>query len=255
MAAEIPQGDSFAEQRDVIYAADGKADPAKAAKVGTVKVYMSPRVLDEQLWRHVWHEILIFAGAGAVLTLGLYYLLWRTVLKPLNIIDDYAHEVSQLGTGPLRARISVIKPFRGELERVRKSIEKMVDLLAARLAETRSSERQFRTFIEQASVPIILVPSPDGSPIYFNPAFTRVFGYSREDIRRPEDWWPLLYPDPEYRSIRRAEWEKVVVNVLETGDFRETDEAEMKTKSGENRFAAGYRGISMVEGYRMSFLE
>ena len=116
----------------------------------------------------------------------------------------------------------------------------------------RTSERQFRTFIEQAPVPIILVPSPDGSPIYFNPAFTRVFGYAHDDIKQPEDWWPLVYPDPDYRSARYADWQKTMAQLQDTGEFHDAEEAEMRTRTGDIRFAESRRSI--VGNYRMTFL-
>ncbi len=116
----------------------------------------------------------------------------------------------------------------------------------------RASERQFRTFIEQAPVPIFLVPSPDGEPLYFNPAFTRAFGYTRQDIGHPEEWWPAIYPDPAYRKIRRAAWERIVANATERGTFQDAEEAEMTTKSGAVRYAEVR--VTIVAGYRMSFL-
>ncbi len=116
----------------------------------------------------------------------------------------------------------------------------------------RSSERQFRTFIEQAPVPILLVPSPDGSPLYFNPAFTRHFGFTPQDMPRPADWWPMIYPDPAYRKERYEAWEKVIARASETGHFQDAEEAEMATKSGESRFVQVR--VTFVGGYRMSFL-
>ena len=411
----------FSEERPIV---------ANGEQVGSLTVFYTPKYMEEELRGRLLYQVAAFVAFGVVLTASLYVLLWRTVVRPLKMIEQYAGAVSSGGNARPTGR-----KFRGELERLRGSIEKMVDLLAARYASLKqnesqlasqlrfeelvarisaqlvgaqpdnlhasltraledigqmleadrvvlghaevptgemvarahyrrtdppfperlvisaryphmwrvlcdgqvsrirdvaaldddqavdrkhfqeigirsqvaapvlvegqlrfmlavasvertmdwsddavarikvlaellataalrceaeevvqSSERQFRTFIERAPVPIILVPAPppDRSPIYFNPAFTRVFGFTRDDVRRPEDWWPLIYPDETYRAARRSAWEASLATIHESGGFRDTEEAEMHTKEGETRYAQVR--LTLVEGYRMSFI-
>lgn len=38
-----------------------------------------------------------------------------------------------------------------------------------------------------------------GKVLSFSPSFTRIFGYTVNDIPHIDAWWPLAYPDPAYR--------------------------------------------------------
>ncbi|HEY4328197.1 MAG TPA: ATP-binding protein [Phycisphaerae bacterium] len=111
---------------------------ANGDTVGTLQLYVTTRFLEETLWTQLRDRILIVIAFGAILIASLYLLLWRTVLQPLGIIERYATEVSSGGAAPaFHAR----RRFRGELERLRISIQKMVDLLAGRYAARAEAER------------------------------------------------------------------------------------------------------------------
>jgi len=360
---DVPASDNLMEERKLM------AGEAGDQEVGSVKVLYTPRYLEETLREHLIWQLLTFAAFGTVLALGLYALLWRTVLRPLVLIERYASDVSSGHKAQ-----PVAGAFRGELSRLRNSIQKMVEMLEARygqlarnqemlaavlnstpqsifwkdresrylgcnepfaklaglarpedivgktdfdmpwrredsevyrtndrqvmtsgvpqrhvleplhaaggiklviettkvplrddqgniygvlgvfedMTDRLESERQFRTFIEEAPVPIVLVPSPDGRPLYFNPAFTRDFGFTLEDIQKPEDWWPHIYPEESYRTQRHANWRATVDKVIGSGEYQDTEEALMHTKAGQTRVATVR--ICMVGKYRMSFL-
>lgn len=52
----------------------------------------------------------------------------------------------------------------------------------------------------------IMVADINGNVIYLNPTFTKIFGYSLEDINTWEKWLKRAYPDPQYREYILSLW-------------------------------------------------
>jgi PAS domain S-box-containing protein len=117
--------------------------------------------------------------------------------------------------------------------------------------QVEASERLFRSFVENAPVPIMLAPGPDGATLYFNPAFTEVFGYEKHDLARPTDWWPLAYADAEHRRAREAAWENLKRRALETGNYMDGEETEMRRKDGSTIFAQVR--LKWIDGHRLVY--
>lgn len=103
-------------------------------KVGSSALYVTARYMDEALRYNLVYQTLTFIAFCLILSASLYFLLWRTVLRPLLLIERYASDVS---SGASVAPAS--GPFRGELHRLRNSIQSMVQLLAARYASLRQN--------------------------------------------------------------------------------------------------------------------
>ena len=114
-----------------------------------------------------------------------------------------------------------------------------------------STARIFRAFVEQAPLPIMLVPGPDRAPLYFNPAFTRLFGYEREDLPVPAAWWPQAYPDPQYRASRIAVYNSAVTRSIESGLSQDATEAKIRRKDGSISYAD--IRLAPVEGFKLFF--
>jgi len=51
-----------------------------------------------------------------------------------------------------------------------------------------------------------MVADVNGNVIYLNPTFTKIFGYSLEDINTWEKWLKRAYPDPQYREYILSLW-------------------------------------------------
>lgn len=115
----------------------------------------------------------------------------------------------------------------------------------------RQNEQMFRAFVEKAPLPIMLAPAPDGKPLYFNPEFTRLFGYARDDVPEPAAWWPLAYPDPEYRAERMVGWERAKAAASNSDETREANEAEICAKDGRRVFSQ--IRLAMIESRMLIF--
>ena len=67
------------------------------------------------------------------------------------------------------------------------------------------SQRQFQQIGEISPFPILIL-SHDGQTEYINPQFTRLFGYTIDDIPTIQDWFERAFPDIEYRNEVMSIW-------------------------------------------------
>jgi PAS domain S-box-containing protein len=63
----------------------------------------------------------------------------------------------------------------------------------------------YYALLEKAPLGAVLIKK-DGTYLYINPQFKKIFGYSLEDIPTGRDWFEKAYPDPEYRKKAIASW-------------------------------------------------
>jgi two-component system, cell cycle sensor histidine kinase and response regulator CckA len=69
----------------------------------------------------------------------------------------------------------------------------------------------YRTMFDNAPVGAIVVEtSLDGRCRWLNEQFTRITGYTLEDLPTVRDWIERAYPDPEYRARVLGNWERDV---------------------------------------------
>ena len=72
----------------------------------------------------------------------------------------------------------------------------------------KESQQRFRKIVEYFPYPIIAT-SHDDTFLYLNPAFSRTFGYTLEDLPNNEAWIEHAYPDPVYLAQIAAEVAKL----------------------------------------------
>lgn len=113
------------------------------------------------------------------------------------------------------------------------------------IAVIKSSEERLRSVIEASPVPFALNDS-QGNISYLNSAFTKVFGYSGEDIPRLEDWWIKAYPDPTYQEKVKAEWAARAEMSRSAGEPFGALEVNIRCKDGSVRTALAM--ASRMEG-------
>jgi len=101
-------------------------------KIGIVEISMTTNFLKQRLLTIKWIIFIAISIVAILLTMILYLILWKVILRPLNILEQYSIKVED-GTeeGSFIKRYS----FKGELESLRLSLVKMVSLLQARHAE------------------------------------------------------------------------------------------------------------------------
>ena len=97
-------------------------------RLGAVDVYLNPAFLEGQLRRTRYSMFAVVLALDAMLILVPGLLLWRLVLSPLKVIEGYAAAV---GSGKRPAVTLDTRRFRGEPERLRASVESMMNELLA----------------------------------------------------------------------------------------------------------------------------
>jgi two-component system cell cycle sensor histidine kinase/response regulator CckA len=152
-------------------------------QIGTVRVIVTSKFVEAFLHKSRILTISILLPFELILALSLYLLLRRLVLKPLKEVEAYAGAVS---SGSVTTGAAPAMRYRGELESLRSSTEKMINLLEARNAELqkevkqrRESEERFRS-LSNASFEGIMIHDR-GVILDTNLAFARLFGYGEPD--------------------------------------------------------------------------
>lgn len=74
-------------------------------------------------------------------------------------------------------------------------------------SEALQSEARFRGLFDLAPIPLCFTRQ-DGRFVAVNRAFTKVLGYTLEDLPTLDDWWLKAYPDPAYRTSVMESWQR-----------------------------------------------
>lgn len=79
---------------------------------------------------------------------------------------------------------------------------------------------------------------------FANSTFKELFGYTQDEIATIEDWWRLVYPDPEYRKLARDTWYSSIREArLENREMTPFDFAVMTASGVERRIQFRHRTI------------
>jgi PAS domain S-box-containing protein len=119
--------------------------------------------------------------------------------------------------------------------------------------ERRKSELKFRSLLYSAPLPLLLSDAGD-RVIYINDRFTRLFGYSREDLPTLDAWRERAYPDPEYRQGVVKTWTDRVQSVTEPGSDLAPLEITVRCKNGQTRIVE-ISGIVLEDGRLVTFVD
>ena len=111
----------------------------------------------------------------------------------------------------------------------------VTDRLASREA-LRRSEQYSREWVLRSPVAMIVTRGPEYKNQLINYKFTELFGYTKENVPDEAHWWPLAYPDSEYRETIKAEWQRRIQAALQQGTDIEPMEAIVRCKDGSSRW-------------------
>ena len=131
-----------------------------------------------------------------------------------------------------------------------------VDVTERQAAETalRHSEARFRSILEMAPMPLCHVDR-DGAITFRNERFTRLFGFTADEVATLADWQRLAYPDPHVRqeTIERARASER--RAIEQGIDIEPIEVSVTCKNGEQRIVEVARMRLGSEGHIAAFTD
>lgn len=93
-------------------------------------------------------------------------------------------------------------------------------------------EKKFRAIADSSPLAINVSNGCDLKVEYVNPAFLNLFGYSIEEVPELSYWWPLAYPEEQYRHEVMEEWNrKTSKAILKSGSI-EPMETIVRCKDG-----------------------
>lgn len=99
----------------------------------------------------------------------------------------------------------------------------------------KESEDNFRAIIETIPVAIHLTEGFEQRTKYVNPMMFKMFGYTIEDIPSIEQWWPLAYPDADYRRQVSEEWNQKIKQAIENQSSIEPMETVVTGNDGSKK--------------------
>ena len=104
------------------------------------------------------------------------------------------------------------------------------------ITERRKSEQQLRLVLD--NIPVAVAENTLYSPAeitFINENFTRIFGYTLNDVPTVQDWAQRAFPDSAYRREVFREWDEAVFRAIESKGRVESMEFEVTCKDGSRR--------------------
>jgi two-component system sensor histidine kinase/response regulator len=101
--------------------------------------------------------------------------------------------------------------------------------------ELQESERKFKAMADIAPLAIYMAAGAEQKAEYINPTFTKLFGYTIEEVPTAGEWWPLAYPDVQYRKNIEEEWQRKIQVAIDTQSDIEPMEVVVTCKDGSKK--------------------
>lgn len=184
-----------------------------------------------------------FIAAGVLLGLGVLGATAASILGGVLAGQALSRQVASLAEPP---GVAAMPPI-AEIAEARRRL----DQAAAAIRET---EERFRLLFDSAPLALAFAAN-DGRILTRNAHFDRLFGYSDEDLPTLERWWPLAYPDPDYRAEVMARWAASVAHARAEGVGEiEPSECWVTCKNGTRRLIQ-ISAIALPDGLLAMFLD
>ncbi|HUR81845.1 MAG TPA: ATP-binding protein [Thermoanaerobaculia bacterium] len=146
------------------------------SQIGEVRLYLSPRLVNEDLRALRMRLMTTVLVADALLVLAVYLLMSRIVLEPVRSIDRYAAAVSSGGTTEPPA------PAAAELSNLRHSIETMVHRLREETSRRAESEEWLLSIFDAVNDAIVVRNLRTGALVDANRGACEMLGLTREQL-------------------------------------------------------------------------
>ena len=114
-------------------------------------------------------------------------------------------------------------------------VKRATDKIRQREEALRKSEENFKAIIDTIPLAIHLSAGIEQKSLYVNPTMVRLFGYTIEDIPSVKEWWPLAYPDDNYRKKISEAWNDKVRNAIDTQSSIEPMETVITCSDGTKK--------------------
>ncbi len=102
-------------------------------------------------------------------------------------------------------------------------------------AEWKRNADLFELVVNQIEIPIGVSSGVHQHADYLNPKWTSLFGYTLDEMPSISEWWPLAYPDEDYRAEVADEWNRRVVEAIRSRSQIDPMETMVTCKDGSRR--------------------
>ena len=154
----------------------------------------------------------------------------RSITAPISRLRDMAALISQG-----QHNIELDLNSKNEIGELSKSIHIMTKKLVSSHEESKESETKFRALADTSPLAIYMSEGIEQKATYVNPTFIKLFGYTIDEVPTVDHWWPLAYPDPNYRKQVANEWQQKVEHAIETESEIEPMEVVITCKDGSKK--------------------
>jgi PAS domain S-box-containing protein/putative nucleotidyltransferase with HDIG domain len=118
----------------------------------------------------------------------------------------------------------------------------------------RESESHIKHLIDVSPVAMVVSAGEEEKVISINGKFIELFGYTIEDMPDIAHWWPLAYPDAQYRDEVKAQWAEKVQKAIQTQSQIEPMEAQVTCKDGLVRYVE-FQFSSIGDQHLVTFVD
>ena len=99
----------------------------------------------------------------------------------------------------------------------------------------RVSEERISQILQRSPVAMLVSRVSDEGIEFANRRYLELFGYSPEEVPDANHWWPLAYPDAEYRESVKTQWRALVEAVNAAPCESKAMSAHVRCKDGTSR--------------------
>jgi len=119
--------------------------------------------------------------------------------------------------------------------------------------ELEASRARLQRILEFAPLPLCYVDG-SGRLVFRNQRFLELMGYTEAEAPTLAEWWPLAYPDADYRQWALDTWDKAVERAVVNGSDITPVTYRVTCKNGEVRIFE-ISGITLGEDFLATFID
>lgn len=223
-ASSLPPGKLHLLSHPIVY---------EGETIGSVDLYASPAIVELRNRQLATYLAVAVLALDVAIALALIVSLRALVLNPIRRIGIYANGiVSETAATDQLQKLR----FRGELERLKLSLDEMVKQLAARNADLRHLAERFRLVIRKLPIPIILYDN-GGALLLINDKFCELYGYGQGDASSLLQLFVQAFPQPQRRQEVQQRWSQ----------YLDAIQQRRLTAAPQFEFTCNGGGVKMVE--------
>lgn len=177
---------------------------AHGRNFGRLEVTMNSAAVMEDLRALIIFELLGSLAVFLLVAVLLALVFYRTLTRPLVSLENHLSHIDP--AKPQNAALPMPKGHeKNELGALVNGFNTLLGRIDEGILEIQKEQNLLNGLFD--SLPIgVTVWDEDGRLLQINEAFIEVTGYTTKDIATLEDWFPLAYPDEEYRELVFQEW-------------------------------------------------